>query len=267
MVGPPQSDRRDASASLAGSEFEGLDGLDQNNQLRDPLLPVVAAEAVKSAQLDSGGRSSCWKRQCGDRFRRTCWIVSILSVLLNIASGGLIVFYFVVLNPSNNHTRPLPPDMTNCSLEAGEEMQVLPINSTTAHFCWSTVNRTSSRLQSPYVLHLSDWFTDTPDYVAYSGVNNSVVLYDLVPFFPYNITLERYTDIGVDPVVTQMQVTFNGSWRGCVLPSSMSTLYGCSRTVGRCIAPPCLTERMATASLRPHRQMLHAWSRWADSTC
>ena len=202
------------STSLShDSEFSGM------RNLRNPLITPNVEDVNGSSDGVEYGNSStkdkpaadtnCWRRNCRDPFRRLCWIFSSVSLVVNLGAAALVIYYFAVINNGTVSPNTPPAPESNCSLAAGEELQVIQLNSTTAQLCWATVNVTSPRLTAPYVLHLSDWFTNTSSYVAYSGTNNTKVLPQLIPHVQYNVTLERYTEIGSPPIVTSTNFSLN----------------------------------------------------------
>jgi hypothetical protein len=232
--------------------------------LKQPLLDddyygigtdIISTGGQKNTQPNNNksvrvnNKASCFcRRQCRDSFHRACWTVNIVSIFLNAVSLFLFVFYFAVLNPGTVVPVVPPAGDANCSLSNGTVFTAQQLNSTTVNFCWSVVNRTSSRLQTPYILRLSDWFTNTSDYIAYSGTNNSVVIHDLIPYVPYSASIERYSDIGEDPVVTSLTMTLNGTMHGCSTPKDIN-FFKSNRSTAKKMIQTCILINVGVPDL------------------
>jgi len=212
-------DRDDAYSIRTYAAVDDEQGVENSStQLTDPLMRSADGQQSNTAAfVASSGSESKLAREnrrhtCRDPFSRLWYTISGVSLFVNLALGGLIVYYMVVVNGGGPvGPPPKPATQTNCSLSSGTAIQANQMNSTSMHVCWSPINVTSTRVYAPYVLRLSDWFTNTSSYVAYSGTNTSVVFYDLIPNIIYNISVERYIDIGVDPIVSNMSLMLNSS--------------------------------------------------------
>ena len=181
--------RRLVSQGSHASEFSDLAGY--------PLSQPLTATHATGDNAEHDGRahandSNCLRQHLRSPCARACWVIASFSITINVVVASLMVYFYLLTSSGGGTNPPLPPaSNANCTLAHGEELQAVQLNSTTMRICWTTVNVTSTRETAPYVLRLSDWFSDTQSYIAYSGTNNSVVIYDLIPHVTYNISLER----------------------------------------------------------------------------